>query len=178
MAKNISLLGADYPDVPAVQLPQTGGGTATFYDINVVDNLNSDSSTDALSAKQGKVLNSKLAIEEFQLTFASTITDLYIRGQRCYKDLSTGLIHISFIIASDGGKIPFQGNTIATVPNDYKPTVTGGQNAGYGLFATVPTLFLPESMHITSNGEVKTNYWINSLTNIKYAFVHDLTYKI
>ena len=33
MAKNISLLGADYPDVPAVQLPQTGGGTATFYDI-------------------------------------------------------------------------------------------------------------------------------------------------
>lgn len=60
MAKNISLLGADYPDVPAVQLPQTGGGTATFYDINVVDDLNSDSSTDALSAKQGKVLNTKI----------------------------------------------------------------------------------------------------------------------
>lgn len=60
MAKNISLLGADYPDVPAVQLPQTGGGTATFYDINVIDNLNSDSSTDALSAKQGKVLNQKI----------------------------------------------------------------------------------------------------------------------
>ena len=57
MAKNISLLGADYPDVPAVQLPQTGGGTATFYDIEVIDNLNSDSSTDALSAKQGKKLN-------------------------------------------------------------------------------------------------------------------------
>lgn len=37
MAKNISLLGADYPDVPAVQLPQTGGGTATFYDLEVTD---------------------------------------------------------------------------------------------------------------------------------------------
>lgn len=36
MAKNISLLGADYPGVPAVQLPQTGGGTATFYDISDV----------------------------------------------------------------------------------------------------------------------------------------------
>lgn len=57
MAKNITLLGADYPDVPAVQLPQTGGGTATFYDIDVIDNLNSDSPTDALSANQGKVLN-------------------------------------------------------------------------------------------------------------------------
>lgn len=60
MAKNITLMGADYPDVPAVQLPQTGGGTATFYDINVIDNLNSDSSTDALSAKQGKVLKEKI----------------------------------------------------------------------------------------------------------------------
>ena len=32
MAKNISLLGADYPDVPAVVLPKTGGGTAMFVD--------------------------------------------------------------------------------------------------------------------------------------------------
>lgn len=32
MAKNITLLGASYSDVPAVTLPQTGGGTATFYD--------------------------------------------------------------------------------------------------------------------------------------------------
>ena len=77
MAKNISLLGADYPDVPAVQLPQTGGGTAMFYDINVVDNLNSDSSTDALSAKQGKVLNEKITglkmdTVEWYTTFPST----------------------------------------------------------------------------------------------------------
>jgi hypothetical protein len=33
MAKNVSLLGANYPDVPAVDLPKTGGGTARFYDI-------------------------------------------------------------------------------------------------------------------------------------------------
>ena len=35
MAKNITLLGASYPDVPAVVLPQTGGGTATFTDTSV-----------------------------------------------------------------------------------------------------------------------------------------------
>jgi hypothetical protein len=34
MAKDISLLGASYPDVPAVDLPQTGGGTARFYDVS------------------------------------------------------------------------------------------------------------------------------------------------
>lgn len=88
MSKNISLMGANYPDVPAVTLPQTGGGSATFNDVsdttatesdvlagkyfykasgervqgslsvpNVIDNLNSTSSTDALSANQGKVLD-------------------------------------------------------------------------------------------------------------------------
>jgi hypothetical protein len=35
MAKNISLMGASYPDVPAVVLPQTGGGTARFDDASV-----------------------------------------------------------------------------------------------------------------------------------------------
>lgn len=32
MPQNITLLGASYTDVPAVQLPKTGGGTATFVD--------------------------------------------------------------------------------------------------------------------------------------------------
>jgi hypothetical protein len=32
MAKNVTLMGAEYPNVPAVQLPQTGGGTASFVD--------------------------------------------------------------------------------------------------------------------------------------------------
>lgn len=33
MAQNITLLGASYPNCPAVQLPKTGGGTATFTDV-------------------------------------------------------------------------------------------------------------------------------------------------
>lgn len=32
MAQNITLLGASYQNVPAVTLPKTGGGTATFID--------------------------------------------------------------------------------------------------------------------------------------------------
>lgn len=32
MAKNVTVAGASYSDVPAVDLPQTGGGTARFYD--------------------------------------------------------------------------------------------------------------------------------------------------
>ena len=33
MAQNITLLGASYADVPAVNLPKTGGGTARFTDV-------------------------------------------------------------------------------------------------------------------------------------------------
>ena len=37
MAQGITLLGASYPDVPAVVLPKTGGGTATFTDTTDAD---------------------------------------------------------------------------------------------------------------------------------------------
>lgn len=42
MAKNITLLGASYSDVPAVTLPQTGGGTARFDDASVTTATASD----------------------------------------------------------------------------------------------------------------------------------------
>ena len=38
MAKNITLMGANYPDVPAVVLPQTGGGTAKFIESSEIAN--------------------------------------------------------------------------------------------------------------------------------------------
>ena len=34
MAQNVTLLGADYPDVPSVILPKTGGGNAIFTDVS------------------------------------------------------------------------------------------------------------------------------------------------
>lgn len=37
MAQTISLLGAVYSDVPAVELPKDGGGVATFTDTSDAD---------------------------------------------------------------------------------------------------------------------------------------------
>jgi len=34
MAQNITFMGADYPAVPSVVLPKTGGGTASFTDVS------------------------------------------------------------------------------------------------------------------------------------------------
>lgn len=42
MAQNITLLGASYSAVPAVQLPKTGGGTARFDDASVTTAVASD----------------------------------------------------------------------------------------------------------------------------------------
>ena len=36
---DIVLLGATYPDVPAVNLPKSGGGTATFWEADDGNNL-------------------------------------------------------------------------------------------------------------------------------------------
>lgn len=36
MAQNITLLGASYSAVPAVNLPKTGGGTASFIDADEI----------------------------------------------------------------------------------------------------------------------------------------------
>lgn len=48
MSQNITLLGASYPDVPAVTLPKTGGGTALFSDASITTAQPSD-------VAQGKV---------------------------------------------------------------------------------------------------------------------------
>ena len=42
MAQNITLLGASYQNVPAVDLPKTGGGTARFADPSVTTATESD----------------------------------------------------------------------------------------------------------------------------------------
>ncbi len=46
---NITLLGASYSDVPAVDLPKTGGGTATFIDEEEIVTYYTGSSTPSSS---------------------------------------------------------------------------------------------------------------------------------
>lgn len=50
MAQDITLMGASFSDVPAVDLPKTGGGTARFTDV-------SDTTATASDVAQGKVFH-------------------------------------------------------------------------------------------------------------------------
>jgi hypothetical protein len=53
MAQNITLMGASYSNVPSVQLPKTGGGTATFDDTTI--SSNAATAEDITSGKQAYV---------------------------------------------------------------------------------------------------------------------------
>jgi uncharacterized membrane protein len=75
MAQNITLLGASYSDVPAVELPKTGGGVAMFTDVT-------DTTATASNVARGKVfyasngtLTSGLAVSA---TATVTGTTLYL----------------------------------------------------------------------------------------------------
>ena len=64
MAKNITLMGANYPDVPAVRLPKTGGGTAQFIDADDIQAEIGDLANLSTTAKNNLVA----AINEARLT--------------------------------------------------------------------------------------------------------------
>lgn len=105
MAKNITLMGADYPDVPAVQLPQTGGGTATFYDTesqiltlsDIFDSLVNDVTGSA--AISGNVIT--IFMQGSGIENASNNTDLGIIKQKYRPKLLTGAYVVTPIYSSN-----------------------------------------------------------------------------
>lgn len=81
MSKNISFLGADYSDVPAVILPQTGGDTARFDDASIT------------TAVAGDVASGKIF-----LAADGTITT----GSMTVKTIYTGAAAPSSSLGTDG----------------------------------------------------------------------------
>ena len=43
MAQNVTIAGASYSDVPSIEVPKTGGGTAAFIDTTIASNAASAS---------------------------------------------------------------------------------------------------------------------------------------
>ena len=66
MAQNITLLGASYSNVPAVNLPKTGGGTASFTDV-------SDSTAAAGNVASGKYFYTSAGVKTQGTLAFSTI---------------------------------------------------------------------------------------------------------
>lgn len=131
MAKDITLMGASYPDVPGVELPRTGGGTALFVDpVEIIDDNAGSGDTDKVwSADKSYSENSALL---------SAISSKYEKPQTGIpaSDLASGVIPSVPVqdVQSGGSSIVSNGvaeiNPVVTVSGT-TPSITGTANTRY-----------------------------------------------
>ena len=70
MAQNVTIAGASYEDVPSVDMPTTGGGTSSFYDV-------SDTTATAADVASGKVFYSAAGVRSTGTASASGVSVFY-----------------------------------------------------------------------------------------------------
>ena len=143
MSQNITLLGASYSDVPAVQLPKTGGGNATFTDVT-------DTTAAASDVASGKCFYTASGVKT-QGTASGGGSGLTL-----LKTTSLGTLSTSSTSAADTGK-----TVTVTGYNDYDvlvvdvsvDSVTNGRHT-----STVSMVYLTG----TSNVNTKNTYVVGS----------------
>ena len=125
-------------------------------DITVYDGLDSTSTTDALSANQGRVLNDKIETYTGSETFPSGITGL---GFTCKKSGKTVTLNGAALLSS---AVAGKNAVIVTLPAKLRPSsdtsiflyTTYGGNAGMYHFT------------VKTNGEIVTNIGFGNASNI------------
>ena len=89
MAQNITLLGANYSNVPAVTLPKTGGGTARFDDVSVTTATANDVlSGKAFVASNGTLTNGTVAFSTIYTGSSTPASSLGVNGDIYLKVVS------------------------------------------------------------------------------------------
>lgn len=131
MAQDITLLGAQYNDVPAVQLPKTGGGTARFDDASITTAVASD-------VTQGKVF---LAADGTITTGTNSggggavvVTEEQLSGGGIAKHITAVDISDTTAVASDvaSGKFFYTANGVKTEGTGSGGGIDG-DNLAYGV---------------------------------------------
>lgn len=108
MAQNITLLGADYPDVPAVDLPKTGGGTARFVDaLGVVTSVNGETGDVTITASDLNALKGNAGGLFFGTcsTAAGTVAKVVVCADFTADNLKAGAIIIVSFTATNSGAV-------------------------------------------------------------------------
>ena len=108
MAQNITLLGADYPDVPAVDLPKTGGGTARFVDaLGVVTSVNGETGDVTITASDLNALKGNAGGLFYGTcsTAAGTVAKVVECADFTSDNLKAGTIIIVTFTATNSGAV-------------------------------------------------------------------------
>ena len=81
MAQNITIQGASYTDVPAVKLPKTGGGQATFTDTSDASLASSSSLLSGVTAySSGTKYTGSLIIQHYYTGTSTPSAGLGVNG--------------------------------------------------------------------------------------------------
>lgn len=108
MAQNITLLGADYTDVPAVDLPKTGGGTARFVDaLGVVTSVNGETGDVTITASDLNALKGNTGGLFYGTcsTAAGTVAKVVECADFTADNLKAGTIIIVTFTATNSGAV-------------------------------------------------------------------------
>ena len=126
MAKNITLMGANYPDVPAVVLPKTGGGSAMFVDADEIESVEN-----ALAITIDGDYAPK-AITKGQYLFIKNHSTLAAGGYHAKSNISSGATISSSNVESDADGIS---NAIGNIIAEMFPNIVGGSIPAFGFYA-------------------------------------------
>lgn len=150
---DIELLGAVYPDVPAVDLPLRGGGNARFYDPNEIDYA-------ASATSGGSALNTEgIPFGAVDSTSTATVFTATVPGITELKDGTVMMLKNGVVTSASGFTVNINGlgakpvyNNMAT-GNDITPTAPTRETT---IFNINYTLLLVYSTDLVDGGA-----WIN-----------------
>ena len=156
MAQDISLLGAVYSAVPAVQLPKSGGGTATFTDVT-------DTTAAAADVASGKYFYTAAGVKT-----QGTASGGGSGGLTLLQTTSLGSLSTSSTSATDTGKTVSLASSTSFTDYDLLivdisvDTVTNGRHT-----STVSMVLLTGTSNVTTKNTytVGSNKWNSKLSS-------------
>lgn len=167
MAQNITLLGASYTDVPAVELPKTGGGTASFTDVT-------DTTAAAADVASGKYFYTSSGVRTEGSGSAGTwMTTSFTANGQSSMSFSTSGTAKAFVVCLTSG----QTNTSLLSPGLTTGVVyTGGSTGTANVLTYSSNRIMPSTASCTptiTSSSVSINLSKNTVYNGTYS-VHYL----
>lgn len=147
MAQNVTINGVAYPDVPAIELPKTGGGTARFIDENDVP-TDSEPVVQPLEITENGTYTAPDGVDGYSpvtVNVASGGGDTDIEDSIVNRSISGAYVNDRI---TSIGQYAFRGCTKIT-SFSFPNVKSVGSNAFYG--ATAPTVDLPACTKLADN---------------------------
>lgn len=146
MAQNVTIAGNSYPDVPAVSIPKTGGGLATFYDASGIDYAGSPTSGGNAN------MTNAILYGKVDSTSTSTVFTATVAGLDALVDGTTIMLRNGVVTSAAGFTINVNGlgakpvyNSLAT-GNSITPTAPTQDSTIFNINYTMMFVYVADDI--------------------------------